>query len=73
MSKCVCEGNWRELVKDYEPHFGKTVEDKDGNRFVFEGLLWAADDYYFVLTRNKNVPMFETCCWDLFRNYKIVE
>lgn len=72
MSACICEGNWRGLVERYEPHFGKMVENKNKDKYLFEGLLWASDDYYFVLTRKNCVPVLITCCVDLFEEYQVI-
>lgn len=48
MSGCICEGNWRKLVEEYEPHFDKVYRhDITGEYYIFYGLVWASDDLYF--------------------------
>ena len=47
MSGCICEGNWRGLVKEYEQHFGKVYQNHLGEYYSFYGLVWASDDFYF--------------------------
>lgn len=61
---CVCHGNWRELVKESEPFFGKTYRDERGHKFVFFGLVHAEDDYYYGMVRNGVVHLL-TCVGSL--------
>jgi len=44
---CICEGNWRQIVKEEEPNFNSEYVDERGNRFRFFGLVHASDDYYY--------------------------
>ena len=44
---CICEGNWRSLVKEYGPLIGQLFVDRHGVRWQFYGLVWGEDDLYF--------------------------
>lgn len=46
MDKCVCEGNWRNLVKEYESLIGRQYKNGN-NAYTFFGLVWSDDDFYF--------------------------
>jgi len=48
---CICRGNWRAIIKDYEPLLGKKFEynDLDGTYHTFVGVLHGDDDYYYVM------------------------
>lgn len=45
---CICKGNWRMLVSEYSPMFGRDYkDDRTGEVFRFYGLVHTEDDYYF--------------------------
>lgn len=44
---CICEGNWRALVKEMGPLIGERYRDRNGNVLVFFGLVHGDDDYYY--------------------------
>ena len=48
---CVCEGNWRSLVEEYEPLFNKMFMDNLGQEWRFYGLVWGSDDLYYGMYR----------------------
>lgn len=58
--KCICKGNWRTIIHNSEPLFGKKYMDKDGNKFVFYGVMHDEDDYYYVLW-NQEKSIFLSC------------
>lgn len=45
--ECICEGNWRLIVKECEPFIGERYEDADGNLYTFFGVVHGRDDYYY--------------------------
>lgn len=47
MVECVCEGNWRALVDEYEGQIGSCWTDEKGNSHIFFGLVHGGDDYYY--------------------------
>jgi hypothetical protein len=47
MSKCICAGNWREIVKESEAFFDKQYVNDNGDEFTFFGVVHAKDDYYY--------------------------
>jgi len=77
MSKCVCKGNWRKFVGDAEPLLGKKYITKSGITWVFIGLLWAEDDFYWTFQQtcgdNRGKGLFVTCCLPLERVLEVYE
>lgn len=57
---CICEGNWRTIVKEYEPKIGKkykTYWGPDGKgeyEYLFFGLVHGGDDYYYGMVSTKD-------------------
>ena len=50
--KCICEGNWRQLVGEYRDLFGRHYTDgKD--TYTFFGLVHADDDYYYGMSNHR--------------------
>lgn len=47
---CICKGNWRAIVKECEPLFGKRYRDDNGNEYTFFGVVHSDDDYYYGMT-----------------------
>lgn len=53
---CICHGNWREIVAECEHLIGKRfVFDKDGEEYLFFGVVYGDDDYYYGMCRKGNV------------------
>lgn len=75
---CVCEGNWRLILHEYRPFFGRHyigVEGKDsGKEFVFIGLMDGEDDYYYVMWSKADGFRLLTCVGSIEGNgYKITD
>lgn len=49
---CICKGNWRLLVAEYEPLFNRQYMSHHGDVYTFFGLVHAADDYYFGMSED---------------------
>ena len=47
MSECICEGNFRKIIHEYEPYFNKKYRDNKGEIYVFVGIVYADDDFYY--------------------------
>lgn len=47
MVDCVCEGNWRLIVSEYEDKIGTRYQDEKGDFYIFFGLVHGGDDYYY--------------------------
>lgn len=63
--ECVCEGNWRKIVNEYAPYIGKKFV-RDGEDYVFSGLLWGDDDYYYNMWNiNAQAPILCSCVGSL--------
>jgi len=50
MSDCICEGNWRDIIKECEPLLNKWFVNKKGKKFMFIGVMNGFDDYYYCLS-----------------------
>ena len=48
-NNCICEGNFRDLIYQYSPYFGKMYINKYSNTFILVGILFAEDDFYYSL------------------------
>lgn len=59
---CVCGGNWRNIIKEYEPFIGKTYKDENNKRWKLTGILWAEEDFYYLLTNKLNETRYVSCC-----------
>lgn len=64
---CICEGNWRIIVKECENLIGKKFCDKDGNQYRFFGIVWGEDDFYYGMSRDGNVRLL-SCVGNLETN-----
>jgi hypothetical protein len=52
--KCICEGNWRLIIKESEALLDKKFIDKNGVLHVFSGIMHCTDDYYYAMFNMKN-------------------
>jgi len=63
MEDCICEGNWRDIIKESEPLMGKVFLDEAGKRWIFQGVLWAEDDFYYLFSTDMcGKHKYVTCC-----------
>ena len=44
---CICRGNWRQIVKEYEPLINRQYAHASGTVYRFFGLVHGDDDYYY--------------------------
>src|SRR3990167_5090926 len=51
---CICQGNWRLIIKESEPLFGKKFSSGDED-YKFIGVLHAEDDYYYVMMESNGL------------------
>lgn len=65
---CICEGNWREIVAEYEPLFDRIYEDETGAKCRFVGIVHASDDYYYLLMDEHGKCILATCVGSLETN-----
>lgn len=71
---CICHGNWRLIVGEYEALIGSRWRDSKGEVFVFFGLVWADDDFYYGLwNRDQKKLVLATCCGALQNMYEKVD
>lgn len=47
--ECICEGNWRRIIKEHEPLHRRVFMGPHGERFSFSGVMDGMDDYYYVM------------------------
>jgi len=68
---CICKGNWRSIVEEYEPLIGKKflLHEKV---YYFFGFVHGADDYYYGMSDDDNVYHAFSCVCNL-KTYGFVE
>lgn len=59
---CICKGNWRKLVAEYENLFNTKYKDKKGDVYVFFGLVHASDDYYYGMSNIETKKVILLSC-----------
>jgi len=65
MDKCICKGNWRLLVKKYEPFLNKKYKNEKGKVYTFFGLVHADEDYYFGMVSKNGKMLLLSCVGDI--------
>ena len=63
--KCVCDGNFREIVIDTEPLFETKFKTQSGEICTLHGVLFASDDFYYCLTGNNGRCILSSCVGSL--------
>lgn len=64
--QCICEGNWRHLVHDYDRFIGSWYKDNhSGKRYKFCGLLHSDDDYYYLMIDEAGKCVLASCVGEL--------
>lgn len=58
---CICQGNWREIVRESEPYFEKDYLDKKGRKYHFFGVVHGSDDYYYGMYSPKHGMALLSC------------
>ena len=61
---CICEGNWRLIVHRSEALLGQIFVDRNGMEYHFQGVMHAADDYYYSMVNIAGQRLL-TCVLDL--------
>ena len=76
---CICQGNWRLIIKESEHLFGKKFMSGE-YEYIFLGVLHGEDDYYYVMwntnPKDQITRRYEllTCVGDLAgHGYNLVE
>jgi hypothetical protein len=61
-NKCLCKGNWRNIINKSYPFFNKEYENRSGEICIFVGVLWAEDDFYYSMwNKRTNVTSLLSC------------
>lgn len=69
---CICEGNWRHLINEYQ-HLYKRKFERNGKIYTFIGILDAEDDYYYTLIDSEGKLQLSTCVVHLEHfGYKLI-
>ena len=61
-NECICKGNWRLIVKESEPFFGRRYRNEKGHQYYFVGVLHAEDDYYYAMMRCTDSKLMMLSC-----------
>jgi len=48
----VLDSNWKLILDECREHFGRTFINDKNEECIFDGVICAADDYYYVLFNN---------------------
>ena len=64
--ECICKGNWRLIIHESEPYFGKQYKNND-EIYTFCGVAHCDDDYYYIMLDENGKAVFSTCCASLKR------
>lgn len=62
MSKCICEGNWRNIIGECEHLIGKRFKDRNGVQYTFFGIVHGEDDYYYGMCKKGGTGMILLTC-----------
>jgi len=69
MSNCICKGNWRAIVKEYEPLINRKFKNGfDGKTYIFFGIVHGDDDYYYGMCDEDNKMFLSTCVGSMEQN-----
>ena len=69
---CICEGNWRKIIKENEPLFDRAFIDEEGEICYFVGVIYASDDYYYCMVdRAGKLRMLSCVCNIESHGYKV--
>ena len=59
--KCICRGNWRQIVSECEGLFDRRFVSNEGKEYTFFGLVHASDDYYYGMYSKEHGTRLLTC------------
>lgn len=62
---CICRGNWRDIVKQYEPLIDKRFVDRNGEVYRFFGVVHGVSDYYYGLSSKQGGVRLLSCVGSL--------
>ena len=63
---CICKGNWRLIIKEYSPLFGRRyLRDRDKVEYEFFGVVWEVDDLYYGMHSDDAKYVFLSCVGDI--------
>lgn len=54
--QCICEGNWRKIIHDSAPLFGKKYKQRDVE-YIFCGVMHGDDDYYYCMWKDNDMRL----------------
>lgn len=57
--------NFTALVHKYDDRIGETLFDEDGESYIFNGIMWAEDDFYYMLLDEDSVYHHVSCVVNL--------
>ncbi len=62
---CICEGNFRNIVTETFHLIGKKFKDNNGKRYVFFGVVYGDDDFYYGMSDTNNKCLLLSCVGSL--------
>jgi len=74
---CICEGNFRNIIKETGGLIGKDFKDANNRTWEFAGVLWASDDFYYVFeleSYDADITRYCSCIVSIEQHgFKLVE
>lgn len=68
-NKCICEGNWRLIVNETHHLLDREFVNRSGTKYVFFGIVYAADDYYYGMWNNEKHELHMLSCVGSFEGH----
>ena len=63
---CICDDNWKNIVKEYSNIIGRKFKDNHSKKiFSFFGIVHGDDDYYYGMCDNENKVVLVSCVGSL--------
>jgi hypothetical protein len=59
--ECICNGNWRAIVKEAEPLLEQSFINERGEYFRLFGIVHSQDDYYYGMYSMKHGLKLLSC------------
>lgn len=63
--ECICQGNWRALLKEFDPLIGTCFKDDKGKTWTFFGLVHTDEDYYYGMRDDSGAYRLLSCVGSL--------
>ena len=73
ISECICEGNWRKIIEENTPLFGRKYKGRNGDIYTFCGVMWGDDDFYYSMWREGDMQLLSCVGYIESFGFELVE